>query len=423
MAPLRIATTALALVTLAATGVLAAQELPVTPFSVHVPETVLRDLKQRLAGTRWPNELDDAQWDYGVPLPYLRTLVDYWREAYNWRRFERELNAFPQFTTTIDGVSVHFLHVRSPHAAATPLVLVHGWPGSVWEFHKIIGPLVDPTRFGGRAEDAFHIVVPSLIGFGFSGQPKERGWSNQRMAETIAKLMARLGYSRYGAQGGDWGSGIVRWLATNDGDHCTGSHSNFPPGTPPTDNPLQGVTAAEQKRYEDRAREVADHRAYSAIQGTRPQTIGYALNDSPAGLAAWIVDKFWAWSDHRGNLENSFSKDELLTNVTLYWVTQSMPSAVRIYYESQKQQARPSSMSPFEASRTTAPVGFAQFPKEITLPPRAWVERAFGASLIHWTEMPRGGHFAALEQPELLIEDVRAFFRRVRALPTSDGRP
>lgn len=420
---LRMFTMAWALVALAASRILAAQELPVVPFSVHVPDEVLRDLKQRLAATRWPNELDDAQWHYGVPLPYLRTLADYWRDTYDWRRFERELNAFPQFTTTIDGVSVHFLHVRSPHANATPLVLVHGWPGSVWEFHKIIGPLVDPTRFGGRAEDAFHVVVPSLIGFGFSGQPTERGWSSQRMAETIAKLMVRLRYVHYGAQGGDWGSGIVRWLAINDGDHCIGSHSNFPPGMPPADNPLQGVTAAEQRRYEERAREVSEHRAYSAIQGTRPQTIGYALNDSPAGLAAWIVDKFWAWSDHGGNLENSFSKDDLLTNIMLYWVTRSMPSAIRIYYESQKQQARPSLMSPFEASRTTAPVGFAQFPKEISLPPRAWIERAFGPSLIHWTEMPRGGHFAALEQPALLIEDVRVFFRRVRTLPAKHGKP
>jgi pimeloyl-ACP methyl ester carboxylesterase len=230
----------------------------------------------------------------------------------------------------------------------------------------------------------------------------------------IAKLMARLGYERYGAQGGDWGSGIVRWLASNDAAHCLGAHSNFPGGGQPMQDPLRGVTSAEIERSQQRSRELADHKAYGAIQGTRPLTLGYALNDSPAGLAAWIVDKFWAWSDHGGNLDSSFTKDELLTNVMIYWVSQSMPSSMRIYYESQHNLPRPASMTPFQTTGRASPIGFALFPKEINVPPRAWVERSMGGRLVHWTEMPKGGHFAAMEQPGLLVEDVRTFFRMVR---------
>lgn len=391
------------------------QSTAIKPFRVHVEDAVLDDLKSRLARTRWPDEIEDAGWDYGVPLKYQRELVEYWRTKYDWRKHEAELNSFPQFVTPIDGVELHFLHVKSKHENATPLVLVHGWPGSVWEFHKIISPLVDPTAHGGKAEDAFHVVCPSLPGFGFSGRPKERGWTSQRMAEAIAKLMARLGYSRYGAQGGDWGGGIVRWLASNDGEHCIGSHSNFPPGGQPMNDPMRGVTPKEIERSQQRAKELTDHRAYGAIQGTRPQTLGYGLNDSPAGLAAWVVDKFSAWSDHGGDLEASFSKDELLTNITIYWVTNTMPSSVRIYFESQHNQSRPPSMTPFQSGGKPAPMGFALFPKEINVPPRAWVERSVGSSMIHWTEMPRGGHFAALETPDLLATDVREFFRKVRA--------
>lgn len=375
---------------------------------------MLDDLKSRLARTRWPDEIEDAGWDYGVPLTYQRELSEYWRTKYDWRKHEAELNSFPQFVTPIDGVDIHFLHVRSKHENATPLVLVHGWPGSVWEFHKIIGPLVDPTAHGGKAEDAFHVVCPSLPGFGFSSRPKERGWSSQRMAEAIAKLMARLSYPRYGAQGGDWGGGIVRWLASNDGAHCLGSHNNFPGGSQPAEDPLRGVTPREIERHQQRVNELNDHRAYGAIQGTRPQTLGYGLNDSPTGLAAWVVDKFWAWSDHGGDLESSFSKDELLTNITIYWATNTMPSSARIYFESQHNQPRPPSMTPFAGGGKPAPIGFALFPKEINVPPRAWVERNVGSSMIHWTEMPRGGHFAALETPDLLATDVREFFRKVR---------
>jgi len=295
-----------------------------------------------------------------------------------------------------------------------PLVIVHGWPGSFVEFQKIIGPLTDPVAHGGKEEDAFHVVCPSLPGFGFSSKPTERGWSSQRMAEVIAKLMARLGYDRYGAQGGDWGSGVTRWLTTGDSGHCIGGHSNFPGGSQPMDDPMRGVTPKEIERMQQRRKELADHYGYSAIQGTRPLTLGYGLNDSPAGLAAWIVDKFWAWSDHGGRLDNSFSKDELITNVMIYWVTETMPSSTRIYFESSHNQPRPASMTPFVSKGKSAPMGFALFPKEINVPPRAWVERAMGGKLVHWTEMPRGGHFAAMEQPGLLVEDVRKFFRALR---------
>lgn len=408
---------------LLATGLLAQDQPPeaqpadaVRPFKIQVDDAVLEDLRQRLARTRWPDQIVEAGWDYGVELGYMKELVEYWRTKYDWREQERRLNELPQFTSRIDGVDLHFVHVKSPHENATPLVMVHGWPGSFIEFVEIIPRLTEPEKFGGKPEDAFHVVCPSLPGFGFSSRPSERGWSSQRMAETIAKLMARLGYDRYGAQGGDWGGGIVRWMTLADGQHCIGAHSNFPGGSRPQEgDPWEGVTPVERERYERRMAELNDHRAYGAIQGTRPQTLGYGLNDSPAGLAAWIVDKFWAWSDHGGNLENSFSKDELLTNVTIYWVTETMPSATRIYFESQHNQPRPPSMTPFTASGRPSPIGYALFPKEINMPPRIWVEKSHGGPLFHWTEMPRGGHFASMEQPELLAEDMRVFFRKVRA--------
>lgn len=385
----------------------------IRPFTIRVSDAVLLDLRGRLERTRWPDQIEGSAWEYGVDLAYLRRLVDYWKDSYDWRAEERKLNALPQFTTRIDGLEIHFLHVRSPHANARPLLMIHGWPGTVCEFVKIVPMLTEPTKHGGEPSDAFHVVCPSLPGFGFSEKPKERGWSSQRMAETFAKLMARLGYSRYGAQGGDWGGGMVRWLAANDRGHCIGAHNNFPGGGQPATEPMRGVTEAEIERLKRRNAELNDHRAYGAIQGTRPLTLGYGLNDSPVGLAAWIVDKFWAWSDHGGDLERSFTKDELLTNVMVYWVTETMPSSARIYFEYQHNPARPKSMTPFERTGKSAPVGFVLFPKEINVPPRAWVERSMGAPLVHWTEMPRGGHFAALETPELLAADIRKFFNTV----------
>lgn len=397
--------------TLACAASLSAQEI--RPFRIDVKDSVLQDLQRRLEMTRWPEPAPTADWQYGVPLSYAKSLVEHWQTKFDWRAQEKALNALPQFKTEIDGIEIHFAHVRSPHEKALPLVLVHGWPGSFVEFMKVVGPLTEPEKHGGKVEDAFHVVIPSLPGFGFSGKPKEQGWSSQRMAEVFAKLMARLGYTKYGAQGGDWGGGIVRNLALTDGGHCIGAHSNFPGANRPTDGTNGGATSEEIERFDARRRELADHYGYSSIQGTRPQTLGYGLNDSPAGLAAWITDKFWAWSDHRGDLDNSFTKDELLTNIMIYWITESMPSSTRIYWESQHNLARPASMTEFKNSGPPSPVGYALFPKEINVPPRAWVEKNQG-KLLHWTEMPRGGHFAAMETPDLLVVDVQKFFQLVR---------
>jgi pimeloyl-ACP methyl ester carboxylesterase len=377
----------------------------IRPFRIAVDDAVLRDLKERLARTRFPDTIEGTGWEYGADLDYMKELVAYWKDRYDWRAQEKKLNEFPQFVTEIDGLPIHFIHVRSREKNALPLVLVHGWPGSVYEFHKVIGPLTDPVAHGGKAEDAFHVVCPSLPGFGFSGKPRKPGYSVNRMSDMIARLMARLGYARYAAQGGDWGAGVAGWLGRFDSEHVAGVHLNFLTGSPPNkDDPWEGVSAEERQRYEKRRDELQNHRAYGAIQGTRPQTLGYALNDSPAGLAAWIVDKFYAWSDHRGKLENSFSKDELLTNIMIYWVTETPTSAARIYFERE----------PFTGGHQAGkvPVGVALFPREINVPPRKWAESQL--NLVHWTEMPRGGHFAALEVPTLLTEDVRKFFRKLR---------
>ncbi len=383
----------------------------IRPYRVHVDDAVLSDLRDRLARTRWPDQIEGSGWTYGVDVAYMKPLVDYWRTAFDWRAAERRLNAFDQFTTTIDGVDLHFIHQRSKHSKALPLVLTHGWPGSVAEFLKVIGPLTDPEAHGGKAEDAFHVICPSLPGFGFSSKPRIPGWNVARMSEAISILMDRLGYERYGAQGGDWGRNVTETLGRTD-PRVVGIHLQFPPGPTPTGpNPYEGLTAEEVDRMKRRNAELQDQRAYGAIQGTRPLTLGFGLNDSPAGLAAWVVDKFWAWSDHGGNLESSFSKDELLTNITIYWVTETMPSSTRIYYESQHPAPSWTSTRPRRA-KNDVPAGVALFPKEINVPPRKWVEKVY--NLMHWTEMPRGGHFAAQEQPGLLVEDIRKFFRALR---------
>jgi pimeloyl-ACP methyl ester carboxylesterase len=378
----------------------------IRPFTIRVDDEVLQDLQQRLSRTRFTDEIPGTGWTYGTDRAYLRELVEQWRRDYDWREWEARLNEFDQYMTEIDGLDMHFIHQRSKHPDALPLIVVHGWPGSFVEFYKIIGPLTDPVAYGGRAEDAFHVVCPSLPGFGFSEKPSEPGWSVGRMAGVMAELMQRLGYERYGAQGGDWGAGVARWLGTYDSQHVAGIHLNFLPGAiaQGVANPSEGVTAEELARWERRRAELEPHRAYGSIQGTRPQTLGAALNDSPAGLAAWIVDKFWAWSDHGGDLDNSFSKDELITNVMIYWVTETAPSAARIYFERDNYQG--------DRSPGRVPVGCALFPQEINVPPRKWVEAQL--NVVHWTEMPRGGHFAALEQPQLLVDDVRAFFAKVR---------
>jgi pimeloyl-ACP methyl ester carboxylesterase len=378
----------------------------IVPFRIQVTDAVLADLKQRLARTRFPDEIRGSGWDYGTDLTYLKTLVTYWRDTFDWRAAERRLNQFAQYKTNIDGLEIHFIHQRSSNPNALPLVLTHGWPGSIVEFTKVIGPLTDPVSHGGRAEDAFHVVAISLPGFGFSGKPSERGYGPERVAGIVATLMARLGYSRYGAQGGDWGSAISRFIALNDASHVAGLHLNFCLAGPPAGvkDPNEGVSTAELERM--RARQVFfdGERGYFQIQSTKPQTIGYALDDSPAGLAAWIVEKFRSWCDCGGNVEKAFTKDELLTNITIYWATQTAASSARIYYESQRAAA--------PQGRVGVPTACAVFPKEINIPPRRWVEASY--NLTRWTEMPRGGHFAALEEPDLLVGDLRAFFRDLR---------
>ena len=376
----------------------------IRPFKIDVPDAVLVDLKDRLARTRLPDEIDGAGWDYGTPLGYLKELITYWRETFDWRKQERMLNAFDQYKTRIGDLDIHFIHQRSPEKNAIPLLITHGWPGSVAEFTKIIGPLTNPVAHGGRAEDAFHVVAPSMPGYGFSDKPRERGFGPPRVADVNAQLMARLGYEQYGLQGGDWGAIVSRWHAFRHPSPVIGLHLNMVVAAAPAGSkPEEGLTAADLARTRERQGFFgAEETAYSQIQGTKPQSLGYGLNDSPAGQAAWIVEKFRSWCDCKGNPETILTKDELLTNITLYWVTQTATSSARMYYENR--HAPPSQ----PMGRVEVPTGAAIFPSEIVIPPRRWAEAAY--NLVHWTEMPRGGHFAAMEQPELLVADIRKFF-------------
>jgi pimeloyl-ACP methyl ester carboxylesterase len=386
----------------------------IVPFTIHVPDAVLSDLKDRLARARPPEELDGSGWTYGTNLAYLRGLIAYWKDKFDWRAQERRLNRFEQFKTNIDGIDVHFVHRRSKEPNAFPLILIHGWPGSFAEFAKVIEPLTDPVRYGGRAEDAFDVVVPSLPGYGFSDKPPQFGYGRDRTAAIFAQLMARLGYQRYGAQGGDLGAGISSKMALDDASHVAGLHLNLCTNGVPADpsNPSAGVPPEEMARMREREAFWTDEEmGYSHIHGTRPQTIGYALNDSPLGLAAWIVEKFRLWCDCDGNPEKAFTKDELLTNIMIYWVTQTPTSAARFYYDNRHGSGQPI------AQRVEVPTACAAFPKELRFVPRRWLEQRY--NMTRFTLMPRGGHFAAMEQPDLLIDDLRAFFRDVRSAPTT----
>ena len=376
-------------------------------FVVDVPEPVLDDLRVRLRRTRYPDEIPGSAWEYGTNLVYLKGLVTYWSDEFDWREQERQINELDHFKTEIDGLDIHFLHQRSPVEGATPLLISHGWPGSFLEFAKVIGPLTDPVAHGGKAEDAFHLVIPSIPGFGFSDKPQDRGYGPAQMGDIFAQLMDRLGYERYALQGGDWGSAITRRIASEQADRVIGLHLNLVSAGPPAGvaDPEAGISAEELERAREREAFWAPERGYSAIQGTKPQTLGYAMNDSPAGWAAWVIDKVHVLCDCPGGHEDKFTKDELLTNITLYWVTQTATSASRIYYESRRTGGG-------AASYIEVPTGAALFPKEIAYPPRKWAEARY--NIVRWTEMPRGGHFAALEEPELYIEDVQAFFRELR---------
>jgi len=366
---------------------------------------VLEDLRERLARTRLPDAIDGVGWEQGTDRDYLATLLEYWRDGYDWRACERQLASHDEHVIEIDGQRIHSLVARSPHTDALPLLLVHGWPGSVVEFLDVMGPLTDPTAHGGEQADAFHVVAPSLPGFGLSGPTHRRGWHPRRIAEACIEVMGDLGFDRYGVQGGDWGSVVTANVADLAPDRVAGLHLNFVTVSPPKDGPP--LTDDEQAQFARLLEWRKDGAGYQEIQGTRPQTLGFALEDSPAGLCAWIVEKFRAWSDCDGDVEQSFSRDRLLDNVTLYWVTGTATSSCRIYWE-----MRQAGKTAIPQGFIGVPTGIANFPAEITKLPRAWVERRY--DVVHWTEPPRGGHFAAMEAPDLFVEDLRHFFRMVR---------
>lgn len=377
----------------------------IEPFNCAIPQDALDDLHRRLDHVRWPEPATEEGWGQGVPLDAMRQLVDHWRWRHDWRACEGLLNRLGQFRTELDGLSVHFLHVRSRHDGAFPLLLTHGWPGSVLEFQKVIGPLTDPTAHGGDRADAFHVIVPSLPGYGFSGKPTAAGWGVERIARAWGLLMTRLGYARYGAQGGDWGSAITINMGVQRPAGLAGIHLNMLSIAPPEALAAGRSPDAEEQRALDAARAFAEKGSgYAKLQATRPQTIGYALADSPVGQAAWIYEKLRYWSDCDGDPLTIFTPDEILDDISLYWLTNCGASSGRLYWES---------MGSFRPTNVTLPVGFSAFPKEIIKPSRKWAERLF-PEIIHWNEVDRGGHFAALEQPALFVEEVRACFRHLR---------
>ena len=374
----------------------------VRPFRISVPDHVLDDLHRRLEQTRWPDKELVDDWSQGAPLSWIQDMCHYWHTGYDWREQETRLNRFDQAITEIDGLDIHLIHQRSPHAEARPLVITHGWPGSIVEFHKVIEPLTHPTQHGGDASDAFHVICPTLPGFGFSGKPAATGWGVERIADAWATLMARLGYDQYFAQGGDWGSAVTRSLGAQDGDHCAAIHITLAMGT-------RRRTEGDPTPEEQRAMKGAEYyqtwdSGYSKQQATRPQTLGYGLADSPSGQAAWILEKFWSWTDCDGHPENVLTRDEMLDNVMLYWATNSATSSARIYWES---------FGKARAINVAVPVGVAVYPKEIVPPVRSWMAADY-PNIVHWSEQPRGGHFAAFEQPELFVADVRTCFRQFR---------
>lgn len=378
--------------------------MTIEPFKIDVAEEVLVDLKERLRRTRWPDQIEGTGWDYGANLDYMRELAAYWLDGYDWRKQEAALNQFDHFKTSVDGIDLHFMRKLGSGSAPMPLLLVHGWPGSFYEMHKVIGPLAEPVAHGGDAADAFDVVVPSLPGYGFSGPTRERGVGPARIAQVLHGLMEQLGYSRYCAQGGDWGSIITTQLARLYPDSLYGIHLNMLSGR------LVGAeeeTAEEKAMAEQRAFFAQEETGYQRIQGTKPQTLAYGLTDSPVGLAAWIVEKWRTWSDCEGDVEKRFTKDELLTNIMIYWVTGSINSSTRLYYESA--HTRPSGGA---GGRIEVPTGVADFPKEIYRASRRQAEQTYNVT--HWTTMPTGGHFAAMEEPGRLVADIREFFRSVR---------
>jgi microsomal epoxide hydrolase len=377
------------------------------PFRIAIPQAELDDLRARLAATRWPDAVAH-DWRDGTDADWLRALCDYWADGFDWRAQEADLNRFPHYRLDLGGRRLHFLHAPSPHPDAAPLVLLHGWPGSFVEFRRMIDALVDPPAHGGDAADAFEVVVPSLAGFGFSDAPDSLAFHSRAMADDVRRLMATLGFERYFAQGGDLGSSVATWLAADD-PACAGIHLNLVFSRRPrdVDDPLAGVGEAERARLAASAARVENGLGYQQIQGTKPQSLGYALNDSPAGLAGWILEKFHGWAQHDGDPFSVIDRDDALTNVSVYWFTRTITSACRMYYA--HRQHPPDPPMP---ERVETPTAVAVFPGELYLPPRAWVERQY--HLVHWAVQERGGHFAALEAPAALTADVRTALRPLR---------
>jgi pimeloyl-ACP methyl ester carboxylesterase len=381
----------------------------ISPYPIDVPEAALADLRDRLARTRWPDRETVDDWSQGIPLDYVKELCGYWAERYDWRRCEAALNGWGTSRARLDGggpeaLGIHFLHVRSPNEDALPLVLTHGWPGSVVEFSKVIGPLTDPAAHGGDPADAFHVVCPTLPGYGFSDKPTRTGWGLTRVASAWSQLMAALDYGRYGAQGGDWGAAVTMAIGAQDTEHCAGVHLNMAIA-PPTADDMADLSPTEQAALDAMAHYDRWESGYMKEQSTRPQTLGYGLADSPAGQAAWIVEKFWAWTDCDGHPENVLTRDELLDNVMLYWLTDAGASSARLYWEAVTTMGR---LEPIGV-----PSGISVFPKEIFRVSRRWAERRF-TDLRFFSEPEKGGHFAAFEQPDRFVADVRSFFRQVR---------
>ena len=376
----------------------------IRPFTLAIPQEQLDDLNRRIDAVRWPEKETVDDWSQGVPLSALQDLVAYWRSGYEWRACEARLNGFGQFITEIDGLDIHFLHVRSPHEGAMPLIMTHGWPGSVIEFMEVIAPLTDPVAHGGKAEDAFHVVVPSLPGYGFSGKPTQRGWDAHKIGRAWAELMKRLGYDRWFAQGGDWGAVVTHILGAQAPEGLAGIHCNMAIArttredyvNPSPEEQAAIDAGAHYKQYES---------GYATQQATRPQTIGYALVDSPVALAGWIYEKMMTWTDNQGRPEDALSRDTILDNIMLYWLPANGASAARLYWESFGAIGR--------SGPVKLPAGISNFPKEITKAPRKWSERIL-QNIVYWNDVDRGGHFAAWEQPKLFVDEVRKCFAMMR---------
>ena len=375
----------------------------IKPLDISIDPAAIDDLRQRLARTRWPDAETPDDWSQGIPLAYVQEVAQYWQSGYDMNRLAGRLGAYEHFTTELDGVDVHFMHVRSSNADAKPLILTHGWPGSVVEFLKVIGPLTEPQAHGGDAADAFHLVIPSLVGYGWSGKPTQPGWGVEKMGREWGNLMRRLGYDRFLAQGGDWGAIVTSAIAAQDAD-CKGIHLNMVVA-PPVPELMDDLTELEQaaiagwQHYQDW------DSGYSKQQSTRPQTLGYGLVDSPVGQMAWIMEKFWSWTDCDGHPENALSRDEMLDNVMVYWLNAAGASSARLYWESFGGAT--------QGGAITTPMGGSIFPKEVFLTSRRWAEARYN-NIVHWNELDRGGHFAAFEQPETFVAELRDCFRQIK---------